>query len=107
VERLTKTKKKMFAVLYEAAPEPMYGLEISRAADIPSGSLYPALRGLRRAGLVETEWRAPDDDPDGPPVRFYRLSPNGYALAKGLADAKVDGTSWRQFLPDALMGGTP
>jgi PadR family transcriptional regulator, regulatory protein PadR len=98
VERLTGTKKKAIAVLYEAAPEALYGLEISRLASIASGSLYPALRDLRRAGLVETEWRAPDDDPDGQPLRYYRLSPNGFALAQELAADNVAGTSWRRYL---------
>jgi PadR family transcriptional regulator, regulatory protein PadR len=94
----------MLSALYEAAPEPLYGLQISQAAGIPSGSLYPALRDFRKAGLVETEWRAPDDEPDGQPLRYYRLSPNGFALATGLAEGQIQGTGWRRFLPVPLSG---
>ena len=100
--RLTNNKKKMLQAIYEAAPEAVYGLEIAKAAKIPSGSLYPALRGLRQTGLVETEWRAPEGDPDGQPLRYYRLSPNGFALVKGLADGSGKGTGWRRFLPATM-----
>ncbi|MEM9655582.1 MAG: helix-turn-helix transcriptional regulator [Actinomycetota bacterium] len=101
MERLTKNKRRMIEVLYRAAPEALYGLEISRLANIPSGSLYPALRSLRKAGIIHAEWRTPDDDPDGQPLRFYELTPNGFALAKGLNEGKVEGSAWRQFLPAA------
>ena len=102
MERLTKNKRQIMEALYDAAPEMLYGLEISRLAGIASGSLYPALRDLRRAELVETEWRAPEDDPDGQPLRFYRLSANGFALVKGLAEGNVQGTGWKRFLPATM-----
>lgn len=102
MERLTKNKRKMIEVLYEEAPEALYGLEISRLASIPSGSLYPALRDLRKAELVKTEWRHPEDDPEGQPLRYYELTPNGFALAKALAEDKVSGVGWKQFLPTTM-----
>ncbi len=105
MERLTRKTKTILAVLYERAPMALYGLEIANAGKVASGTLYPALRQLRRAGLVEAEWRPPDDDPDGQPLRYYRLSPNGHALAKALADNSVAGTAWRAFLPAGPSAG--
>ena len=38
------------------------------------GTVYPLLARLRRDGLVTTEWR---ESPNGPPRRYYRLTPRG------------------------------
>jgi DNA-binding PadR family transcriptional regulator len=50
---------------------------------IEEGTLYPLLRRLEGQGLLASEWRIED----GPPRRYYRLSPHGEqtldALTKG------------------------
>ena len=102
MDRLTATRRRILEGIYDSAPDAVYGLEISRMAQISSGSLYPALRDLRKAGLVETEWRAPEDDPEGQPLRYYTLSPNGFALVKALSAGTVEGTGWRKFLPATM-----
>ncbi|HEY3057846.1 MAG TPA: PadR family transcriptional regulator, partial [Chloroflexota bacterium] len=43
----------------------------------PEGTLYPLLRRLQREGLVDAFWQ---ESQDGPPRKYYRLTPAGAAL---------------------------
>ena len=52
------------------------------------GTIYPLLSRLRREGLVETIWR---ESPEGPPRRYYRLTPAGMASLKQFRQ------EWRRF----------
>jgi DNA-binding PadR family transcriptional regulator len=57
---------------------PQYGYSLRQAlADkgmsIEEGTLYPLLRRLESMGLLVSEWRIVD----GPPRRYYTLSPDG------------------------------
>lgn len=60
--------------------EPSYGLELAarlgqhKTLLDSDGTLYPLLARLRRANLVETEWR---ESESGPPRRYYHLSEQG------------------------------
>jgi PadR family transcriptional regulator PadR len=55
-----------------------YGYDLSRAADVRSGSLYPILGRLIEDGWVTDEWEAPAKKHDGsPPRRYYRLTSLG------------------------------
>jgi PadR family transcriptional regulator PadR len=58
-----------------------YGFEIMRAAHLPSGTVYPLLRRLEAAGLLESSWEdAEQAHEDGrPPRRYYRATPEGRA----------------------------
>jgi DNA-binding PadR family transcriptional regulator len=44
--------------------------------EIEEGTLYPLLRRLEAQSLLVSEWRIED----GPPRRYYKLSPAGRAL---------------------------
>jgi PadR family transcriptional regulator PadR len=69
------------------------------AFDLPTGTVYPALHRLERAGLVTSEW----DLVGGRRRRTYRLTPAGrQALA-----SERDG--WTKFATavSALMAGGP
>lgn len=48
----------------------------ARGMEIEEGTLYPLLRRLEAQGLLASEWRIED----GPPRRYYKLSPDGRAL---------------------------
>jgi PadR family transcriptional regulator, regulatory protein PadR len=64
-------------------PEYGYSLRQALAArDMPieEGTLYPLLRRLEGQGLLASEWRIED----GPPRRYYRLSPAGERLYRDL-----------------------
>jgi PadR family transcriptional regulator, regulatory protein PadR len=60
-----------------------YGLETSKAAGLPSGSLYPILAKLERAGLLSSDWEQVDPHAVGRPRRrYYKLTPNGAEIAE-------------------------
>jgi DNA-binding PadR family transcriptional regulator len=57
---------------------PQYGYSLRQALaaegmPIEEGTLYPLLRRLEAQGLLVSEWRIED----GPPRRYYTLSPDG------------------------------
>jgi PadR family transcriptional regulator, regulatory protein PadR len=75
--------------------EPRHGYAIMEALrassggslDVPTGTLYPALRRLERAGYLRGRW----DTVGGRRRRTYRLTPTG---RRALAAQR---TAWRDF----------
>jgi DNA-binding PadR family transcriptional regulator len=71
---------------------PQYGYSLrqalaERGMTIEEGTLYPLLRRMEGQGLLASEWRIED----GPPRRYYTLSPQGEALFASLTQ------SWRNL----------
>ncbi|HEX7031182.1 MAG TPA: PadR family transcriptional regulator [Gammaproteobacteria bacterium] len=74
----------LMAVL-ERAREPLYGYQIAKQLEAADGAmvagkqsaLYPVLRNLSAAGLLES-WVEPSVS--GPPRRYYRITPDGRAV---------------------------
>jgi PadR family transcriptional regulator PadR len=60
---------------------------------VEEGTLYPLLRRMEGQGLLASEWRIQD----GPPRRYYVLSPQGQQLYRTLT------ASWRDL--NAVMDG--
>lgn len=58
----------------------IWGLQIVSSTGRPSGSVYPILERLERAGWVESAW---EDDPgrSGPRRRLYTLTAGGRMAA--------------------------
>jgi DNA-binding PadR family transcriptional regulator len=61
--------------------EPQYGYSLRQALAaqgmvVEEGTLYPLLRRLEAQGLLASEWRIEN----GPPRRYYTLSPEGKEL---------------------------
>lgn len=56
-----------------------YGFDIMDATGLPSGTVYPVLTRLQRAGLVDSRWEDADlAHRDGrPPRRYYALTAEG------------------------------
>lgn len=74
-------------VLLAIARGHRYGFEIMDASGLPDGTVYPALRRLEAAGLLDSSWE--DEEValgEGRPARrYYRLTPQGEAsLAQAL-----------------------
>jgi PadR family transcriptional regulator PadR len=55
---------------------------------IEEGTLYPLLRRLESLGLLVSEWRIEE----GPPRRYYKLSPDGVRHYKSLS------ASWSELV---------
>ncbi|WP_082554812.1 MULTISPECIES: PadR family transcriptional regulator [unclassified Caulobacter] len=54
----------------------LYGLELSRASGLKSGSLYPILVRLADRGLLESRWLEPEKA-GRPPRHAYRITARG------------------------------
>lgn len=56
-----------------------YGLEVIDRTGRSSGTVYPALRRLEAAGLVEAHWEDREEAHDDrrPARRYYRITPEG------------------------------
>ncbi len=67
--------------------------------DLPTGTIYPALRRLERAGLVHTRW----SEEGGRRRRLYELTPSG----RRMLDAERH--AWQEFSAavTALLGPQP
>lgn len=72
-----------FCILNALGCERLYGYDIVkrlRAVDglvIGEGTIYPILSRFRSQGLVET---TVEESPEGPPRKYYRLTPAGEEL---------------------------
>jgi PadR family transcriptional regulator PadR len=69
---------------------PRYGLEISKQADLETGTLYPIMARLEKVGWVESSWEDPElSIREGRPRRrYYQLTRDGAEQAR-LALAEI------------------
>jgi DNA-binding PadR family transcriptional regulator len=83
-----------------------YGLELGRAAGLPSGTVHPILARLEAAGWLESSWEQVDPHREGRPRRrYYRLTPDGAERARdALARAYTSTATINRLRPD-LAGG--
>lgn len=87
--RMTRTTRDVLRVLFDGSREDLHGLEICRRTGLGSGTVYPILARLERAGWLSTRWedeeswQNPDDGRRRPRRRFYALTGEGY-LAAGM-----------------------
>jgi DNA-binding PadR family transcriptional regulator len=57
-----------------------HGYDLMKETGLSSGTLYPLLMRMGDQGLVEAEWREPEQ-PGRPARHAYRLTAAGFALA--------------------------
>ncbi len=72
-------------------PDYVYGLRVIARTGLPSGTVYPALRRLERAGLVQSHWEQQSiaDAEQRPLRKYYKLTPSGRKqLGQGMEDSK-------------------
>jgi PadR family transcriptional regulator, regulatory protein PadR len=101
--RVTAGVAKVLAAFLEDPAADRYGLDLMKATDMPSGTLYPILARLREAGWVRAEWEQTDPEVSRPARRYYRLTPEGAVAAR----ARVDELSERLgILAARPAGGT-
>lgn len=79
--RLTPALRAVLECLTEADGE-VWGLLISTKTGRPTGTIYPLLERLERAGFLQSRWESGVDRP-GPRRRLYSLLPAGREWAAG------------------------
>jgi DNA-binding PadR family transcriptional regulator len=81
--RITTAVVRVLAVLLEDPTVDRYGLDLMRATALPSGTLYPILVRLQRAGWVNSAWEEIDPVQAGRPARrYYRITADGLVRAR-------------------------
>lgn len=89
--RVTITVGRVLRVFLDDPDVPRYGLELMKATGLPSGSLYPILARLERAGWVRSRReRIKKADKARPPRRYYELTAEGLAAARHELAALAD-----------------
>jgi DNA-binding PadR family transcriptional regulator len=79
-----------------------YGLDLSRVTGLKSGTLYPILARLEKAGWLDSEWEVLDPREAGRPARrLYRLNPDMERVARVTLDREA------QLLNDAVRPRAP
>jgi PadR family transcriptional regulator PadR len=94
-------------VLKTLTLEPMHGWGISQRIqqmsssmlDVNQGSLYPALQRLELRELIDSDWRASDNNRR---AKYYRLT------AKGRKALGAETESWRRYVAavEAILATT-
>lgn len=86
-------------VLRSVAAGYRYGFDVMDACGLPSGTVYPALRRLEKAGLLRSGWEdaAKAREEGRPRRRRYALTPAG---REGLVEAETKLTEVQRLLRD-------
>ena len=71
----------ILSILLRRTSSWQYGYELLRETGLKSGTLYPVLARLQRAGWLEQKWNKPSA-PGRPPRHLYRLSRQGESAAR-------------------------
>jgi PadR family transcriptional regulator PadR len=102
--RMTLQTLAILKVLLTKPMEPRYGLDISKEAGLKSGTLYPALARLERAGWLTSFQEDIDEAAEGRRRRrYYRLTAEGAVKAR----LALETESQRLFLPAFLPSPGP
>ncbi|MFD0745083.1 PadR family transcriptional regulator [Phytohabitans flavus] len=86
--QVTAAVAKVLAAFLADPGADRYGLDLMRATGHPSGTLYPILQRLQRAGWVAAHWEEVDPVAAGRPARrYYRLTADGTVAARAAVAA--------------------
>jgi DNA-binding PadR family transcriptional regulator len=81
--RITAPVLRVVSALLADPGTERYGLQLMQETGLPSGTLYPILVRLERAGWVAARWEDVDPVAVGRPGRrYYRLTDEGLAVAR-------------------------
>jgi PadR family transcriptional regulator, regulatory protein PadR len=78
---LSNQAKNVLAALLDGRTGWMHGYELSKLANVKSGTLYPLLIRLEEQGYLEAEWQQ-QNVRGRPPRHAYRLTASGVKLAQ-------------------------
>jgi DNA-binding PadR family transcriptional regulator len=81
--RMTTAVVKVVSAFLAEPGADRYGLDLMHETGLPSGTLYPLLVRLERAGWVAAQWEDIDPVAQGRPSRrYYRMTPDGVVAAR-------------------------
>lgn len=84
---MTLQTQLVLRALLEHPARELYGLQISQAAGLATGTIHPILARLEGLGWLESRWEDIDPATEGRPRRrYYRLSPDGAQHARHALD---------------------
>ncbi len=88
--RMTLHTLAVLQAMLEDPTSAHYGLEIANAVNFPTGTIYPILSRLEKAGWVSSTWENVTPSEEGRPRRrLYTLTGSGaYAARQALADGR-------------------
>jgi PadR family transcriptional regulator, regulatory protein PadR len=104
--RMTTGVAVVLRVFLDDPAAPVYGFELMQRTRFPSGTVYPILARLERAGWITGELEMPDDaSREGRPRRrLYRLTAEGAVAAR---TALAELSAWLQPSPIRGMRARP
>jgi len=93
--RLTAVVMDILDILTSSPPDnPAWGLRLCELTGYGTGTIYPALDRLLKAGWISDHWEDPPPE-DRPPRRFYEITSSGRAAyEEALAARSVRRTAW-------------
>lgn len=81
--RMTSQTYALLSVMLSEPLTEWYGLDLSKRSRLPTGTIYPLLNRLLKAGWLERRWEDIDPGVEGRPRRrLYRLTAEGEAAAR-------------------------
>jgi PadR family transcriptional regulator, regulatory protein PadR len=103
---MTTTTQLVLRALVDAADREVYGLEICRLAELPSGTVHPILARLENLGWLTSRWEEIDKHEEGRPRRrYYQLSREGLQDAQNALARVQLPAALRARLRPGLAGG--
>ena len=88
--RVSNQMLRLASAMLETPEEATYGLELSKSAGLKTGTIYPALARMERAGWIESEWETERaEDLGRPRRRLYRLTGVGEAVLREAIDDQL------------------
>jgi DNA-binding PadR family transcriptional regulator len=104
--RLTAVIMDVLDVLTSSPPDdPAWGLRLCELTGYGSGTIYPALDRLMKAGWITDHWEDPPPA-DRPPRRFYEVTSAGRAqYATGMRARRERRAAWLR--PLSQTGADP
>lgn len=102
--RMTLQVQLVMRALLDTPTKARYGLELSEAAGLQTGTIHPILARLENAGFIESFWEDQAEiektDPPRPRRRYYRFTDGGAEAARiALAQAYNGGATSARLRP--------
>jgi PadR family transcriptional regulator, regulatory protein PadR len=96
--QITPQTMKVLLSLLDGGNTPLSGAEMAKLTGLASGSLYPILLRLEKAGWLDSQWEASDPCELGRPRRrFYTMTALGQAKLRAHAMPiviSIQGAAW-------------